>query len=50
MAKKTVAKGSRGGAKAYTKVVKAVKTEKGSYIFREEVVPKDQVDEYLKKN
>jgi hypothetical protein len=51
MAKKVVAtlKKEDPNAKAFAKVIKAVKSEKtGSYIFKEEMVPVDQVKEFLK--
>ena len=50
MAKKTVA-GYRDKTKtkAFTKVVRAYKNNKtGSYSFREEIVPSDLVDTFLK--
>lgn len=50
MAKKTVAGLRQRGAKDFTKVIKMVKSEKtGSYAFREEVIPKDKVKEFLAK-
>jgi len=49
MAKKTVATLQKGG-KTYTKVIKTVKSEKtGAYIFKEEMVPNEQVQDFLKK-
>lgn len=49
MAKKSVATfRDKSSTKNLTKVIRAVKTEKGSYTFREEMVPTDQVDEFLK--
>lgn len=51
MAKKVVAtlKKENPNVKAFAKVIKAVKSEKtGSYIFKEEMVPVDQVKEFLK--
>jgi hypothetical protein len=49
MAKKTVA-GLRK-AKDQVKVIKAVKVEKtGAYTFKEEMIAKDQIDEFLKKS
>lgn len=48
MAKKTVAGLRKKGAKDFTKVIKMVKSEKtGAYSFREEVMPKDLVNEFL---
>lgn len=50
MAKKVVASLQKRGAKDFTKVIKAVRSEKtGAYVFREEVLPKDAVKEYLAK-
>lgn len=51
MAKKVVAslKKTETG-KSFAKVIKAVKSEKtGSYTFREEIVPLEQVQDLLKK-
>ena len=50
MAKKTVATLGKGGAKDFTKVIKMVKSPKtGSYSFREEVVSKDDVKDFLNR-
>ena len=50
MAKKVVATLSKGGAKDFTKVIKMIKSEAtGAYSFREEVVPKDKVNDFLNK-
>ena len=50
MAKKVVATLGKGGAKDFTKVIRVVKSEKsGAYSFKEEIVPKDKVDEILAK-
>jgi hypothetical protein len=49
MAKKTVATLQSGASKNYTKVVKMVKSDKGSYSFREEMVTKDQVNDFFNK-
>lgn len=49
MAKKTVASLQKKGAKTFTKVIKMVKTESGSYTFKSEVVAKEKVDEFLAK-
>ena len=49
MAKKTVASLQKKGAKAFTKAVKMVKTEGGSYSFKSEIVPKDKVKEFFAK-
>ncbi|MDE0771138.1 MAG: DUF4295 domain-containing protein [Salibacteraceae bacterium] len=49
MAKKVVASVQKKGAKDYTKVIKMVKSEKsGAYTFREEVLQKDKVNDFLK--
>lgn len=48
MAKKTVAGLRKQGAKDFTKVIKMVKSDKtGSYSFREEIVQKDSVNDWL---
>lgn len=48
MAKKTVAGLRKQGAKDFTKVIKMVKSDgSGSYSFREEVMPKDAVKDWL---
>jgi hypothetical protein len=51
MAKKVVATLKKADAgKGYAKVIKAVKSEKtGAYVFKEEIVTADQVQELLKK-
>ena len=49
MAKKTVASLQKKGAKAFTKAVKMVKTDSGSYSFKSEMVPKDKVKEFFSK-
>ena len=49
MAKKVVATLKTGTNKKYTKCIKMVKSEKtGAYIFKEAIVPVDQVAEYMK--
>ena len=49
MAKKTVATLQKGG-KTYTKVIKTVKSPKtGAYVFKEEMVPNEQVQACLNK-
>jgi hypothetical protein len=50
MAKKVVASLQKGGGKEHTKVIKMVKTDKGSYSFKEEVVHNDKVKEWFDKN
>jgi hypothetical protein len=50
MAKKVVATLKKTDGKGYAKVIRAIKSEKtGSYTFREEIVPIDNVQEALKK-
>tara|TARA_B100000945_G_C20173337_1_gene498833 strand:- start:14 stop:166 length:153 start_codon:yes stop_codon:yes gene_type:complete len=49
MAKKTVASLQRKGAKAFTKAIKLVKSKNGSYSFKEEIVPKDKVNDFFSK-
>ena len=50
MAKKTVASLQKKGAKAFTKAVKMVKNENGSYSFKSEIVPKEKVNNFFAKN
>lgn len=50
MAKKTVASLQKGEGKAFTKVIKMVKSEKtNSYSFKEEMVPNEQVKDFFDK-
>jgi hypothetical protein len=50
MAKKVVASLQKGAGKAYSKVIKMVKSEKsGSYTFVEEIVPNEMVKDYFAK-
>jgi hypothetical protein len=49
MAKKVVATLKKGEGKNFAKVIRAIKSEKGSYTFREEIVPVDQVKEALNR-
>ncbi len=50
MAKKTVATLQKGAGKGYAKVIKMTKSEKtGAYIFKEEVVPNEEVTAFFKK-
>jgi len=50
MAKKTVATLQKGEGKGYAKVIKVGKSQKtGAYIFKEEVVPNDEVAGYFSK-
>ena len=50
MAKKVVATLKKVDAKAYTKIIKAVRSEKtGAYTFREEIVLAEEASEAIKK-
>ena len=50
MAKKSVATFRTGDGRAYSKVIKMVKSPKtGAYTFQEEMVPNDHVQDVLKK-
>ena len=49
MAKKTVASIQKKGAKAFTKAIKMIKNENGSYSFKSEIVPKDKVNDFFTK-
>ena len=49
MAKKTVASLQKKGAKAFTKAIKIIKNESGSYSFKSEIVPKEKVKEFFAK-
>ena len=50
MAKKVVATIQGGGSKDYTKVIKMVKSPKtGAYTFKEEVLHKDAIKDFLGK-
>jgi len=50
MAKKAVASLQKRGAKDFTKVIKMTRNKKnGAYSLKEEIVHKDQVNEYLSK-
>ena len=50
MAKKVVATLKTSTGKGYAKVIRMVRSEKtGAYCFKEEIVPSDNVQEYLKK-
>ncbi len=49
MAKKTVASLQKKGAKAFTKAIKMIKNESGSYSFKSEIVPKEKVKEFFTK-
>ncbi len=50
MAKKVVATLKTGTGKNFTKCIKMVKSDKtGAYVFKSEVVPNDQIEEFWKK-
>lgn len=50
MAKKVVATLKTGVGKQFTKCIKMVKSEKtGAYIFKESIVPNDQVKDFFEK-
>ncbi len=50
MAKKTVATLQKGEGRTYSKVIKMVRSPKtGAYIFKEEMVPNEQVQAVLSK-
>jgi len=50
MAKKTVATLQKGAGKSFTKVIRMVKSEKtNSYAFKEDMVPNEQVKDFLNK-
>ncbi len=50
MAKKVVATLKTSTGKSFAKVIRMVRSEKtGAYMFKEEVVASDNVQEYLKK-
>lgn len=50
MAKKVVASLQTGGGKEHTKVIKMVKSPKGSYTFKSEIVHNDKIEDWYKKN
>lgn len=49
MAKKTVATLRTGKGKEFAKVIKPIKTKKGTYSFKESVVHVDHVQDFLKE-
>ena len=50
MAKKVVASLQKGEGKAFSKVIKMVKSPKtGAYVFKEDIVPNELVKEYFDK-
>jgi len=51
MAKKVVATLRTSSGKDYAKVIRMVRSEKtGAYTFKENIVPNDQVKDFLAKN
>lgn len=48
MAKKVVASLKKGDGKDFARVIKMVKSEKGSYSFKEEIVHKDAAADFFK--
>lgn len=50
MAKKVVATLKKSDGKGYSKVIRMVKSPKtGAYAFKEEIIPSENVKEYLEK-
>lgn len=50
MAKKVVASLQKGEGRAYSKVIKMVRSPKnGAYVFKEAIVPNAEVKDYFKK-
>ena len=50
MAKKVVSTLQKGEGRTYSKVIKMVKSPKtGAYVFKEQMVPNDQVKDLLAK-
>lgn len=49
MAKKVVATLKKGQGKDFAKVYRAIKNEKGSYSFKSEIIPSEEVKSYFKK-
>ncbi len=44
-------KGQQQGGKTHTKCIKVVRSEKnGAYIFKEDVLPNERVEEFFKEN
>jgi len=51
MAKKVVATLKTGAGKSFTKCIKMTKSDKtGAYIFKEEIVHNDHVNDFFTKN
>ncbi len=49
MAKKTVATLRTGKGKEFAKVIKPIKTPKGTYTFKESIVHIDHIQDFLKE-
>ena len=49
MAKKVVASMKTGLGKNFTRVIKMVKTESGSYSFKEDVMHNEEIKDFLAK-
>lgn len=49
MAKKTVATLKTGKGKEFAKVIKTIKTSKGTYAFKESIVHVDHIQDFLKE-
>lgn len=50
MAKKSVATLRTAGGRSFAKVIKMVKSPKtGAYVFKEEMIPSDKVQEFFAK-
>lgn len=50
MAKKVVATLQKGQSKSLTKVIKMVRSDKtGAYIYKEEIIAKDKVNDFFSK-
>ncbi len=49
MARKTPATRRSGVSKSYTKVVRMVRSPKGSYTFQEEMVARDKVNDFFNR-
>ena len=49
MAKTAIKKSKQDGGKDFVKVIKCVKTTKGSYSFKSEILPKDKVNDFFTK-
>lgn len=50
MAKKAISKLQKGEGRTFSKVIKVEKSPKtGAYVFKEDMVPNEKVQEYFKK-